>query len=177
MKVIFSIWKKIYIRTLNIIYQFIYRGSINYLQRDKIWRYVALRKAKDQKDREKEKAEKDCIEHGVENRRADVSGELVRGLLGTTLTLGRVITRFVSRKPPGSTQMRTATENAIPSRHSFCDNPMILSLSLFPCPQRTLDSSHPLCYSSELSWQNRTISLSSLYSNITSAFVIYWWIK
>lgn len=30
-------------------------------------------------------------------------------MLGTALALGRVITRFVSRKPPGSTQTRTAS--------------------------------------------------------------------
>lgn len=37
-------------------------------------------KQKDQKGRGREKEGKDWTEHGAENRRADVSGELVRGL-------------------------------------------------------------------------------------------------
>lgn len=69
-----------------------------------------------------------------ERRSARGVGEWVRGLLGTALALGRVITRFVSRKPPGSTQTRTAShviENTSPS--------LLLSLQLrrffpsFPC--------------------------------------------
>lgn len=71
------------------------------------------------------------------------------------------------------------------TRHSFCDNPMILSLSLFLRPQRTLASSHPLCYPLELPRQNRDyftflqrlFYFPSLYSNVSSVFIIYWWIK
>lgn len=57
---------------------------------------VTIRRAKDRRsvEPERERGRESWTERGV------------RSLLGTTLALGRVITRFVSRKPSGSTQMR-----------------------------------------------------------------------
>lgn len=60
---------------------------------------VIIRRAKDRKDveTERERGRESWTERGV------------RSLLETTLALGRVITRFVSRKPSGSTQMRAGS--------------------------------------------------------------------
>jgi len=74
------------------------------------------------------------------------------GPLGTTLALGRVIMRFVSREPPGSTRMRrlVATLQRAPSyssRRCFRDDPaMTLPFSL----SLALLAAHPRSQSSVL---------------------------
>lgn len=170
-EVAFPFAKK-YVHTLNVICQFIYQ-SIDYLQRDKIWRYViSLYKVKDRKGREKE--EKDWTEHGAEDRRVDVNGELVRGLLGTSLALGRVITRFVSRKPPGSTQMRTVTENTMPSYSSQFlrqpDDSFSLAFSLSTALSLVVIRFVPF---RAITAKQRPFHFLSLYSNVNSPCIIY----
>lgn len=105
------------------------------------------------------------------------------GLLGTMLALGRVITRFVSRKPPGSTQMRTGSngaESTLPSyssRRCFCDNPddsfsrffPVCSLPFCSCLQSTVVTLSEL-------WRNKKQSayhFLPLSSVSILAFVVY----
>lgn len=136
-----------------------------------IWLY----EAKDQNGRGIEKEGKDWTKHGTEDRRADVSGELVRGLLGTTLALGRVITRFVSRKPPGSTQMRTVTENTVPSYSSQFlrqpDDSFSLVFPLFTARSR-FQSSALLSFRATAAKQ-RPFHFLSLYFNVTILPLLY----
>lgn len=135
-----------------------------------------LYKVKDRKAREKE--EKDWTEHGAEVRRVDVNGELVRGLLGTSLALGRVITRFVSRKPPGSTQMRTVTENTMPSYSSQFlrqpDDSFSLAFSLSTALSLVVIRFVPFRATTA---KQRPFHFLSLYSNVNFPCIIYWWIK
>lgn len=79
MKIVAFPFVKKYVHTLNVICQFIYQSDRLFTMKWNMER-CDYTKQKDQKGRGREKEGKDWTEHGAENRRADVSGELVRGL-------------------------------------------------------------------------------------------------
>lgn len=105
--------------------------STIYLQQSEMWRCNYTKSEGPERCRDRERKRKSWTERGV------------RSLLETTLALGRVITRFVSRKPSGSTQMRAGSSyrecrTFVLVTALFSQQTDDFSLFLFICLQRIL---------------------------------------